>query len=62
MNAKDNDGKTLAHSEAERENDDMIKYLVEKGADVNAIDNDGKTLAHFAAERGNGDKIGRAHV
>ncbi len=31
---------------------DVVKYLVEKGADVKAADNDGWTPLHWAAELG----------
>jgi hypothetical protein len=28
---------------------DIVKYLLEEGADINAKSNDGKTMLHFAA-------------
>lgn len=35
------------------ESDEIIKLLVEKGADINQIDNQEKTALQYACERGN---------
>jgi ankyrin repeat protein len=48
VNAKDHEGNTALHNAAARGDVEMIKYLVEKGADVKAINREGKTTADMA--------------
>jgi hypothetical protein len=55
VNAKDSDGCSLLHI-AVRDNSctDVLKYLIEQGADVNALNKDGETPLDFAEHRGGG--------
>jgi hypothetical protein len=48
VNARDNDGYTPLHHAAARGDNDMIKYLVAKGADVTAVARSGQTTADMA--------------
>src|SRR5262249_34666571 len=48
VNARDNDGYTPLHHAAARGDNDMILYLVSKGADVTAIARSGQTTADIA--------------
>ena len=48
VNARDNDGYTPLHHAAARGDNDMIMYLVSKGADVTAIARSGQTVADMA--------------
>lgn len=48
VNARDNDGYTPLHHAAARGDNDMIMYLVSKGADVSAIARSGQTTADMA--------------
>jgi ankyrin repeat protein len=48
VNARDNDGYTPLHHAAARGDNDMILYLVSKGADVTAIARSGQTVADMA--------------
>src|ERR687891_2642009 len=48
VNARDNDGYTPLHHAAARGDDDMILYLVSKGADVTAVARSGQTTADMA--------------
>jgi ankyrin repeat protein len=48
VNAKDHEGNTALHNAAARGDVEMIKYLVEKGADVKAVNREGKTTADMA--------------
>jgi ankyrin repeat protein len=48
VNARDNDGYTPLHHAAARGDNDMILYLVSKGADVAAIARSGQTTADMA--------------
>ena len=48
VNARDNDGYTPLHHAAARGDNDMILYLVSKGADVSAIARSGQTTADMA--------------
>ena len=48
VNARDNDGYTPLHHAAARGDNEMIKYLVSKGADVTAVARSGQTTADMA--------------
>ncbi|HEU0113056.1 MAG TPA: ankyrin repeat domain-containing protein, partial [Thermomicrobiales bacterium] len=48
VNARDNDGYTPLHHAAARGDNDMILYLVSKGADVTAVARSGQTVADMA--------------
>jgi ankyrin repeat protein len=48
VNARDNDGYTPLHHAAARGDNDMIQYLVSKGADVTAVARSGQTTADMA--------------
>ncbi len=48
VNARDNDGYTPLHHAAARGDDEMINYLVSKGADVTAVARSGQTTADMA--------------
>lgn len=48
VNARDNDGYTPLHHAAARGDDEMILYLVSKGADVTAVARSGQTTADMA--------------
>jgi uncharacterized protein len=48
VNARDNDGYTPLHHAAARGDNEMILYLVEKGADVTAVARSGQTTADMA--------------
>jgi hypothetical protein len=48
VNARDNDGYTALHHAAARGDNEMILYLVEKGADVTAVSRSGQTTADMA--------------
>ena len=48
VNMRDNDGYTALHHAAARGDNEMIKYLVSKGADVKAVSRNGRTTADMA--------------
>ena len=48
VNARDNDGYTPLHHSAARGDNEMINYLVSKGADVTAVARSGQTTADMA--------------
>ena len=48
VNARDHDGNTALHDAAARGDNEMILYLVSKGADVKAVSREGKTVADMA--------------
>jgi uncharacterized protein len=48
VNATDHEGNTALHNAAARGDNDMIKYLVSKGANVKAVNREGKTTADMA--------------
>ncbi len=48
VNARDNDGYTALHHAAARGDNDLILYLVSKGADVAAVARSGQTVADMA--------------
>jgi hypothetical protein len=51
VNARDNDGYTPLHHAAARGDNEMINYLVSKGADVTAVARSGQTTADMANGR-----------
>src|SRR5262245_7486589 len=48
VNARDADGNTALHNAASRGDNDMIEYLVSKGADVKAVNRSGQTTVDMA--------------
>jgi len=48
VNTRDNDGYTALHHAAARGDNEMILYLVDKGADVIAVSRSGQTTADMA--------------
>ena len=48
VNARDNDGYTPLHHAAARGDNELIRYLVSKGADVTAVARSGQTVADMA--------------
>ncbi len=48
VNAKDHEGDTALHHAAARGDNEMILYLVSKGADVKAVNREGQTTADMA--------------
>jgi len=48
VNAKDHDGNTAVHNAAARGDNEMILYLVSKGADVMQVNREGKTTVDMA--------------
>jgi ankyrin repeat protein len=48
VNARDNDGYTALHHAAARGDNEMIKYLVGKGADVKVVSRRGQTTVDMA--------------
>ncbi len=48
VNAVDHEGNTALHHAAARGDNEMILYLVSKGADVTAVNREGKTVADMA--------------
>jgi hypothetical protein len=48
VNAKDHDGNTAVHNAAARGDNEMIEYLVSKGADVKQVNREGKTTVDMA--------------
>ena len=48
VNARDHDGNTALHHAAARGDNEMILYLVSKGADVKAVNRSGETTADMA--------------
>ena len=48
VNARDNDGYTPLHHAASRGDNEMIQYLISKGADVTAVARSGQTVADMA--------------
>ena len=48
VNAKDHDGNTAIHNAAARGDNEMILYLVSKGADVLQVNREGKTTVDMA--------------
>jgi len=48
VNAKDHDGNTAVHNAAARGDNEMIQYLVSKGADVKGVNREGKTTVDMA--------------
>jgi ankyrin repeat protein len=48
VNVRDHEGNTAIHNAAARGDNDMIKYLVEHGADPKAVNREGKTTVDMA--------------
>ena len=48
VNARDHEGNTALHHAAARGDNEMIQYLVSKGADVKAVNRAGETTADMA--------------
>jgi uncharacterized protein len=48
VNARDHEGNTALHHAAARGDNEMILYLVSKGADVQAVNREGQTTADMA--------------
>jgi len=48
VNVRDNDGYTALHHAAARGDNEMILYLVSKGADVKVVSRNGRTTADMA--------------
>jgi ankyrin repeat protein len=48
VNAVDHDGQAALHHAAARGDNEMIEYLVSKGADVKVVDREGRTTADMA--------------
>jgi ankyrin repeat protein len=53
MHMVDEEGQTLLHVAAAREQAEIVSYLVGLGADVNVQSKDGQTALHYAAIRQN---------
>jgi ankyrin repeat protein len=49
---QDNDGRTPLHIACERNNEDIVEFLLQKGFDRNDRDKDGRTPLHIAAMKG----------
>ena len=60
INAVDEIGMSPVHYASRKGYRDIVKLLIEKGADVNLISNESITPLHLAVTSGN--QIGRAHV
>ena len=48
MNARDHNGYTPLHHAAARGDNELIMYLMSKGADINAVSRRGQTIADMA--------------
>ena len=48
VNGRDHEGNTALHDAAARGDNEMIEYLVSKGADVKAVNRDGETTVDMA--------------
>jgi ankyrin repeat protein len=48
VNVRDHEGNTALHNAAARGDNEMIKYLVEHGADPKAVNREGKTTVDMA--------------
>ena len=57
MNAKDNEDKTALHDAAWYGHEDVVRVLVELGADLDAKDNEYKTALYSAADQGQEDVV-----
>ena len=57
VHAKDADGRTPLHRACEGVHFEVVKFLVEKGADVNARNGFRDTPLHYAAQSGNADVV-----
>ena len=57
-NCRTNDGKTAVHLAAERGHLDLLKFMIENGAEKEPLDNDGNSPLHLAIENGKNLKFG----
>jgi ankyrin repeat protein len=57
LSARGKNGTTALISYVWRERPDIIKQLLDRGADVNLQDNDGDTALHGAAQNGNAEIV-----
>src|SRR5262245_28867809 len=57
LNARGKNGVTALMSYIWRDRTDLVKSLLDRGADVNLQDNDGDTALHGAAQKGDADVI-----
>ena len=48
VNAREHEGNTAIHNAAARGDNEMIQYLISKGADVKAVTREGRTTADMA--------------
>jgi ankyrin repeat protein len=53
LNAKDNDGETALHEASKWDHQDIVKFLIDKDADVNAKASDGRKPIEIAIASGN---------
>ncbi|MEM7297408.1 MAG: ankyrin repeat domain-containing protein [Bacteroidota bacterium] len=51
------DGSTLLHAAINKENVELLKYLVRMGIDINTKDNSGQTVLHYAAMQADDETI-----
>lgn len=52
--ARDSGGGTALHVAAERGDQEMMKFLIGKGAEISAVDRLGRTLLHYSSQLGYG--------
>jgi len=57
INVKDENGRTPLHWATRGTDNEVLTYLIEKGADLNALDSNGTAPLHSLASRGNADGI-----
>ncbi|MEM6734807.1 MAG: ankyrin repeat domain-containing protein [Bacteroidota bacterium] len=51
------DGSTLLHAAIDKQNVELLKYLVELGININVKDNNGQTVLHYAAMQVDDDEL-----
>lgn len=52
LKATEWEGRTLLHDATDKSQLATVKYLLDRGSDINAITSDGRTALHMAAQRG----------
>ena len=57
MDSRNNDGTTPMCVAAEKGYLEIVKYLIENGANANATDVDGKTALTWAVEKGHSEVV-----